>query len=461
MQTITFDRFDLGIDWRKGESVSDANRLREMCNAYVTTGLAAQKRPGLIKVATLEPGTSGLFAAGGQLHTFYGEGHITHADTRFVAHKVTHPKGEQALKSVPFVDTFHGLIYTAIEYEDGSTVHHYLDHSEKSAIEDEQCPHSPCVIKAASKLFATHNDVVRYCATGNPRNWTLENDAGFLPTGLNFHGDRMAKALGMYSNNLVVLSHEEAQIWQADPDPSAMRLMDIVKNVGTHFPFTVATVSGDLYFLSSAGFRSITTLQYTNSLADVDIGSPIDPLVKKSLQNLQIEPLARYYAGTGQYLCMLGKEVFVYSVSRTARIAAWSRYTLPFEVSALAEMEGTLYVRQGDTIWQFSEEAHADHGTPFEVKIETPWLDLKAPGQLKRLLGAEIIAQGACVFSVAFDEQYPNAITPVLRMRGNTRSTGRLPLSCTGRAFALRFQHQDNRPFRLDAVTLFYEPLGI
>lgn len=82
MKTITFDRFDCGIDWRKGASVSDANRLREMRNAYVTTGLAAQKRPGLIKVATLEPGTQGLFAASGQLHTFYGAGDLQHADAR-------------------------------------------------------------------------------------------------------------------------------------------------------------------------------------------------------------------------------------------------------------------------------------------------------------------------------------------------------------------------------------------
>ncbi len=72
----------------------------------MATGLAAQKRPGLIKVATLEPGTTGLFAAGGQLHTFYGEGTITHADTRFAVHKVTYPQGEQAVKSVPFVGIF-------------------------------------------------------------------------------------------------------------------------------------------------------------------------------------------------------------------------------------------------------------------------------------------------------------------------------------------------------------------
>ncbi len=49
------------------------------------------------------------------------------------------------------------------------------------------------------QMESLKHDVVRYCATGNHRNWTLEKDAGFLLTGLNFQGDRMAKALWIYS----------------------------------------------------------------------------------------------------------------------------------------------------------------------------------------------------------------------------------------------------------------------
>ena len=93
MARITFDRFDLGIDLRKGQAVSDANRLREMKNAYVTTGLAAQKRPGLVKVADLEPGTRGLFAAFGKLHTFHGEGAVAHANPLFQSNKVQSSAG--------------------------------------------------------------------------------------------------------------------------------------------------------------------------------------------------------------------------------------------------------------------------------------------------------------------------------------------------------------------------------
>ena len=50
MAIISFTKFDLGIDHRKGPTVSDANRLQELKNGYVTTGLAISKRQGLTKI---------------------------------------------------------------------------------------------------------------------------------------------------------------------------------------------------------------------------------------------------------------------------------------------------------------------------------------------------------------------------------------------------------------------------
>ena len=38
MPVVTYSDFSIGKDLRKGASVSDANRLRELKNGYVTTG---------------------------------------------------------------------------------------------------------------------------------------------------------------------------------------------------------------------------------------------------------------------------------------------------------------------------------------------------------------------------------------------------------------------------------------
>jgi hypothetical protein len=460
MAAITFDRFDLGIDLRKGASVSDANRLREMKNAHVTTGLATQKRPGIIKVTTLEPGTRGLFAAFGKLHTFYGQGTIAHEDSRFVANKVAHSGGSVDVVDVPFADVFNAYIYVAVTYANGVTEHHYLDGTTPTHIVDVNCPDSPAVIKLAGKIFATNGDTVRYSATEKPRDWTSANDAGFLPTGLNFQGDRSANGLGEYKSNLAVLSRDGVQIWLADPDPTAMAIQGKVKNVGTSFPRSIADVGGDMYFLSDYGFRSITTLQYTNSLSDVDIGSPIDPIVRQETRQESLVPKAFYYYGTGQYICAIGNRLFVYSLSRTSKIAAWSQYYLPFEVDAFAELDRSLYLRNGDDIYQLSEEVYTDNGQKFEVLLELPYMDFKKPGDLKRIYGMDVVMEGGCQFNIGFDARNPDAVTPAFKIKGNTRGGGMIPVEVSGTEFSLRFRNFDDKPFRLDAITLYYESLG-
>ena len=77
---LTISDFSVGKDLRKGRSVADANRLRELKNGFVTNGKAIRKRWGTTKIAYLENYTAGLMAAGGVLHTFTEAPSITHAN---------------------------------------------------------------------------------------------------------------------------------------------------------------------------------------------------------------------------------------------------------------------------------------------------------------------------------------------------------------------------------------------
>ena len=461
MASITFSKFDLGIDLRKGASVSDANRLRDMLNAYVTTGLATEKRPGLVKVATLEPGTKGLFSALGVLNTFYGAGTITHANPLFVAHKAQLGGVDTVVADVPYADVFNGFIYAAVKYASGVTKHNYFDGAAPQ-IADVNCPHTPTVMKGASKMFAVGvgGTTVRYSKTGAPRDWTLANDAGFLPTGLNATGDRETKALGMYQKKLVALARDSAQVWTIDPNPTNMAFDDNVENVGTSYPNSLSTVGGDLFFLSDFGFRSITTSRLIDKREDVDVGSPIDPLVKGALANMVGAPRAKYYYGTGQYMCAIDRTLFVYSLSRTSKIAAWSRYRMPFDVDAIAELLGVLYLRSGDDVYRFDEDIKTDNGVNFEVLLEMPYMDFKTPGVLKRITAIDIVMEGQCYFSLGWDVRNALALTDEVRIIGNTRGGGLIPIECCGTEFSPRFRNLDDKPFRLDALTIYYENLG-
>lgn len=464
MPAITFNKWDLGIDLRKGRSVSDANRLRDCKNAFITTGLAAQKRPGVTKVATLEPDTKGLFAAFGKLHTFSNTA-VAHANTLFQNHAVPYSEnGGLLVEDVPFADVFNGFIYTAVQYANGAVQHHYLDGASPSHIADASCPNTRAVIKLTSKLFAVGagiGDTVRFCATGKPRDWSTANDAGFLPTGMNSRGDRSANALGVYQSKLVVLSRDGAQVWFVDPDPSAHRLEDIVENVGSSFPRSVANVAGDLYFLSDYGFRSITTLQYTNSLADVDIGSPVDPIVQPVSRQPGVVPRSFYYYGTGQYMTAIGNRLFVYSISRSAKIAAWSQYFLPFAVDAFAELGQVLYLRSGDDVYKIDQDASSDDGIFYDVLVDMAYMDFKSPGVLKQIVGVDIVMDGECQFSIGYDERNQDAFTVPVTVKGNTRPGGLIPVECCGTEFALRFRNYTGDPFRIDSITVHYNNLGV
>ena len=122
-------------------------------------------------------------------------------------------------------------------------------------VQDAKCPNTKEVIIAASKVFAIKNDgnVVRYSATNNPNDWSTSGDAGFLSTGLQAQVDPRARALGLYRGNLVVMSSGELQLWQVDPDPAQMALLDNIPSIGTIYSKASASAAGELYFLTEQG----------------------------------------------------------------------------------------------------------------------------------------------------------------------------------------------------------------
>ena len=138
---------------------------------------------------------------------------LSPTETRFfVADRLIN--GNSPVKAVHYADNYNGFIYVSVTHENGQTRHHYLDNASNTLVTDAKCPHSKAVLKLNSKMFAVgeKGDTVRYCATGKCRDWSASRDAGFLPTGLNSTGAKEANALGIYKNNLVVMTRDSAQI---------------------------------------------------------------------------------------------------------------------------------------------------------------------------------------------------------------------------------------------------------
>ncbi len=470
-------------------------------------------------VATLESGTQGLRASGGKLNTFYATGSVSHADSRFVANKITHPTAPAAeVSKIHYADSFNGYMYVSAEYTNGEIKHHYIDDASAltawaastaltanvtrrpttangyryqvttsgttgsteptwpttigatvtngtvvftcrgTEVWDTNCPHTAAVVKKSSKIFATKNDVVRFCATSNPRDWTTSSDAGFLGVGIQQSGATNPSSLGEYSGNLVVFFKDSSQVWTVDPDPSKMSFIQGI-DVGCPYPHGAANMAGDVFFASFDGIRSITTQSTTGNMIDVDVGSPIDPIVKPEFTSTS-DIRAFYFRGGGQYWVMKGSQAWVYSFSRTSKISAWSRYTFPFSITDVTELDGDLYFRAGNTIYKLDDEATTDAGVNFTVGIEFPYLDFKLPGVLKMIMGMDTVMLGSADMSIKFDARQPDFVTPTISMTGDTRPGEMTAVEIVSVGIAPVIESTNDGEFELHAMTFYFESLA-
>jgi len=121
-------------------------------------------------------------------------------------------------------------------------------------IKDPNCPRTKVIAVAASKIFAVAGDVVRFCSTVNPLDWTSANDAGYLATGLHQYGNNEALVLGIYRGNLCVWSSSTFQMWQVDPDPANMALLDQMEGIGSTHPNAAQPVGEELFSWQQMAF---------------------------------------------------------------------------------------------------------------------------------------------------------------------------------------------------------------
>lgn len=481
MTTISFDQFGTGLDHRKSSSVADADRLRELTNAYITTGNVIRKRPGLPKIALLEAGTKGLVSGNGKLNTFYDFGSpVTHADTRFLANPLEHsiglPYAGGVLTKIHYGDVFLGFLYVAAEYADGSIFHYYVDTtSHPNRVVDVNCPNTKAIVKQASRLFAVDGDTVRHCALLNPLDWStitvpgLATDAGFLATGLQAKGATEALALGQYDGRLATFFVDSMQLWEVGTDAVADILFyKNVEGVGCRFPKTPVIFAGDVMFLAKSGFRSITTQSYTTNLTDVDVGSPIDTIVRKEITNA-IDPVSVFFSAQNQFWCAhpvitdtSKTRVWVYTYSKSTKVAAWSKYEIAHPLHDIVTHDGGLYFRTGDEVLQVDETdtIFTDNGAPYEMRVAFPFIDCKTPSIDKHFATMDLTVLGTVDVQFKYDPNDETKLTDPITLTGDSRPLQAIPLEITATAIAPVFTSTSDALVQIDAFAFNFMELN-
>lgn len=236
-------------------------------------------------------------------------------------------------------------------------------------IEDAKCPHSKVVAIAASKVFAGDDDIVAYCSTVNPLDWSSPNDAGYLPFGLQTYGANPVAALGLYRSNLVASNNTGYQMWQVDPNPANMALLDAQPVPFNHHK-SLQPAANDLVGLTELGIRSIGIAGASTNLQAGFFGKNVDPLVLPLLKAAKLagyEPFGILWPGAGQYWCVFGTQAIVLTINGPSeKDMSWSRYVFPAELTDWTIDGTSLFLRAGDLVWEVSEDANTAIGGPMD-----------------------------------------------------------------------------------------------
>lgn len=156
--------------------------------------------------------------------------------------------------------------------------------------------------------------------------------------------------------------------------------------------------------------------------------------------------------------------VFVYTMTKTGKVGAWSRYTFPFSVDSYAQLGNALYIRHGDEISVVSESATSDDvggvAINFTGTVWWPWLDFGSPGGTKMLEYVDVVAEGTPSLSIGYDQRNVAAFTAPYTIDADTYAGGPIPMPVAAPSLSVRLDFAGGQQWSLSAVNLSLFDLG-
>jgi hypothetical protein len=338
-------------------------------------------------------------------------------------------------------------------------------------VTDENAPNSAVVAIGSSKIFAGDDDIIAFSATVNPLDWSAEDDAGYLPFGLQTFGAMPVTALGLYRGNLAAFNSQGYQIWQIGEDPETHALLD-AGPIGCSWPRTPLAVMNDLLFLSAVGVRNIGVAGASTNLQVGNLGQAIDSLVIEKLRSDDPytgadDPLSLYIPAFGQYWLIFGTEAFVLTINGNKQMS-WSRYEFPEAIVDWTLEGNNLLLRTAnDHVWRLSDEALFDDerlndyegGENVEISgvIQWPHLDLGSFGVEKQFIGFDLVAtapEGVSI-SIGYDQRDLTRRTTDYLMDADSLPGKLVPMALTAPSFDMKLTFEPGQRWEWNASCLY------
>lgn len=166
---------------------------------------------------------------------------------------------------------------------------------------------------------------------------------------------------------------------------------------------------------------------------------------------------------------MSNSTAFVYTMTQTGKIGAWTRYVFPFQIDAFAQLGNNLYVRHGDLISLVDSDSAVDEvmgdlgieQVPFPGIVQWAWLDFGTPGVTKMLEGFDYVGTGqGPSISVGYDQRNVAAFTDPYTIDADTLPGGIIPLPVAAPTLSVKLEFAGGEAWQVQSVTLYLDDFG-
>lgn len=490
MTNLYVDDFKLGLDLRKSILTASPGSLQTLDNCVITPGGEIEKRKSFVKIATLPAGTLGLYgtndsdANGHKLWSFKA------ASATGVAQTST-----TALPNSARVETWTSNIVLAAGYPVFSQIwdvaEYGLEQFFVTGVVASGTDPTPAFLPAnwwlgnnvpqyigrgplvnGQKMYRVYSSLLYFSGVGDPGVTnpldpggdgpnTVNPGAGFIDLS---HLDSDGSALvGMevYYKQVAIFSRRVCFLYTLDPDPANNAVQQILRIGAVSNASITQFGTGDVLFLSDSGVRSLRALNVSLAAGVTDVGSPIDSLIQPAVDALGafnaqeiesiIEPL------TGRYWLAIANTIYILSYWPSAKINAWSTFTLPYNVDHMTVAGTRVYIRSGDDVYIYGGVDNNTYDPATVVTVRTPHMSADTPTTYKDTVSVNAMVQGNWTISAGMATDNPELYELVATVTTNTYSMQQIPYVGHGTHIGFTLTSQGAGPALLGAINVSFQ----
>jgi hypothetical protein len=480
MTALFVEDFRLGLDVRKSILTASPGSLQVLNNVVVTPGGEIIKRKAFVPVVTLPAGgTQGLHGneAGSsqypsQLFVFALGSAGTETEigsVNFTNGAPDVPVFEQQLAAPVSGDSDFQFVDAAAYGQNQIFVYGYTAENGPTNwwlgnVVPGYTGSAPFV--SAQKMYRLSGSILYFSGVGDPSVIDPLDPAGDGPNTVNpgagfidmSHVDENGQNLiGMqaYYKEVAIFSRRCCLLFTLDPD-LANNTFEQVIHIGALSNDSILQFgTGDVLFLSDSGVRSLRVINISLAAGVTDVGSPIDALIQAAIianPNAALNARAVIEPNTGRYWLAIGSTIYVLSYWPSAKINAWSTFTLPFNVDFMAVAGNTVFVRSGDTIYAYGGLDQNTYDTSVAT-VTTPFMSADTPTVEKKFISVGAMVQGNWAMSCGAATNNPSFYELVGNLVGDTYSDQRWGYSADGTHISFKMTCADAGPSLIGAIS--------